>query len=142
MKRSILYTLFVMFSLACIACAPQEEKKVQTDNQISGDNIEVYYFHFSRRCATCNAVEAVTQEALKEYFAEAVEAGTIEFKSLNLDEESNEALAEQLKVSGQTLLFVSGDKSVNLTTEAFMNAKGNPDKLKEQVKATVEQLLK
>ena len=38
-------------------------------------------------------------------------------------------------------LFVKGDQKVDLTTDGFMNARSNPDKLKEKIKETVDSLL-
>ena len=34
--------------------------------------VEVYYFHATKRCVTCEAVEAVTKEALKEYYGDKI----------------------------------------------------------------------
>ncbi|MDA3894071.1 MAG: nitrophenyl compound nitroreductase subunit ArsF family protein [Salinivirgaceae bacterium] len=98
--------------------------------------LAVYYFHNTRRCATCNAVEAVTIEALKEYYGEKVK-----FSSLNLEEESTEELAKSMKISGQTLIIIYGDKQFDLTNEAFMYARNSPEKLKQKLKATIDPFL-
>lgn len=142
MKTIAIYLVLYLFTATSFACNPKENDETQKSSEVTSDKIEVYYFHFTRRCITCNAVESVTKEALNEYYAEAVKSGKIIFKSVNLDDESNEKIAEKLKVSGQTLLFVAGDKQVNLTNDGFMYAKSQPDKLKAKVKETVEQLLK
>jgi hypothetical protein len=104
--------------------------------------IEVYYFHFTRRCSTCNNVEKVSKEAVDQQFAEKVKAGEIAFSSVNLEEKEGEALGEKLKVEGQALLIVSGDKRVDLTDKAFMYANNSPDKLKAEIKKAVEKMLK
>jgi len=104
--------------------------------------IEVYYFHFTRRCTTCNNVEKVSKEAVDQQFAEKVKAGEITFSSVNLEEKEGEALGEKLKVEGQALLIVSGDKRVDLTDKAFMYANNSPDKLKAEIKKAVEKMLK
>ena len=62
------------------------------------------------------------------------------FKSINRDEEKDNPMIAKYKVSGQTLLIVKGDKVVNLTNDAFMNARTNPDKLKAKIKSTVDSL--
>ena len=61
---------------------------------------------------------------------------------MNLDEEKGKEKSKELQVSGQTLLIVVNDKHINLTNEAFMNAKSNREKLKNIIKATIDPFLK
>jgi hypothetical protein len=104
--------------------------------------IEVYYFHFTRRCMTCNNVEKVSKEAVELQYAEKVKSGEITFQSINLDEKEGEAIGAKLKVEGQTLLIVSGDKQVNLTDKGFLYANSSPDKLKAEIKKAIDNLIK
>jgi len=99
------------------------------------DAIKAYYFHATRRCATCQAVEEVTAKTLKDQYGD-----KIKFESINIEKEGHEALIEKYKISGQTLIFVKGNKTVDLTNDAFLNARANPEKLKEKIKKTVEAL--
>jgi hypothetical protein len=96
--------------------------------------VTAYYFHNTRRCVTCETVESVAREVLK--------IDNINLKSINLEEAEGKALAEQLGVSGQTLLIVAGDKKENLTNFAFLNARSNPELLKSKIKACVAELNK
>lgn len=98
--------------------------------------IKAYYFHATRRCATCEAVESVTKETLKEFYGEKVS-----FESINREEEKENALIKKYNVSGQTLLIVNGDNVVNLTNDAFLNARTNPDKFKTKIKTTIDPML-
>ncbi len=98
-------------------------------------NTEVYYFHATNRCVTCEAVEAVTREALKQYYGD-----QISLKSINRDEDKTNPLIKKHRISGQSLLVIKGDKAVNLTNVAFMYARTNPDKLKEKIKETIEKM--
>jgi hypothetical protein len=66
--------------------------------------------------------------------------GLITFQSLDIEEDVNEPLAKQLHVSGQTLLFVKDGKQKNLTNDAFMYARTNPEKLQEKIKKAVNNL--
>ncbi len=97
--------------------------------------VKAYYFHATRRCATCQAVEEVTKQALKEFYGD-----KIELLSVNREEDSASSLVKKYKVGGQTLLFIKGDKVVNLTNDAFLNARTNPDKLKAKIKATIDSM--
>ncbi len=121
----------VLVLLACsfIALTSVAEEK----NDLSG--IEVYYFHYSRRCVTCQAVEAVAQDALIDFYK-----GRIALKSVNLDDKTNSDLAKKLGVKGQSLLIVKGDKKIDLTNEGFLNARSNPDKFARKIKETIDAL--
>jgi hypothetical protein len=124
--------------------APTTDKQTsdnQTDQIVQSDDIQIYYFHNTKRCATCNAVEDETLMALKLFYKENIEAGTIEFTSLNLEEEEGETMAQSLQVSGQTLLIVKGETRVNLTNDGFMNARTNPTKFHEILRTQIDLLL-
>lgn len=125
--------LILSHSFACSAQSVTREK--ETSLQTNG-KVEVYYFHMSRRCETCQAVERVTKEALTEYYG-----NKVPFAEYNLEEDLGEEKGEDLDVSGQTLLIVSGDAKINLTSEGFMYARTNPDKLKKLIKEKVDALL-
>lgn len=115
---------------------PADQVKVSSDKVI-----EVYYFHMSRRCATCLAVESESEAALKNLYPQQMESGLITFKSVNLEEESSEPLAKRLEVSGQTLLVVKGDKKIDLTGDGFKYARTSPEKLQDSFKASIDPLL-
>ena len=100
------------------------------------DKVKAYYFHATRRCATCQAVEAVTEKAIKEYYGKKVS-----FESINRETNKDNPLVKKYKISGQTLLIIGGDKVVNLTNDAFMYARTNPDKLKAKIKKTIDSMM-
>ena len=79
--------------------------------------------------------------ALELFYEERMKAGSIEFTSLNLEEEEGERMAQALQVSGQTLLIVKGETQVNLTNEGFMNARTNPTKFHETLRTQIDKLL-
>jgi uncharacterized lipoprotein YehR (DUF1307 family) len=132
------FMMLVAVSLsACNAQSSQDRKSGVAEN----GELQVYYFHFTKRCATCNAVENETKVALEMFYTDQVKEGNIAFTSLNLDEEDGKKMAEQLKVSGQALLLVKGEQMVNLTNEGFMNARTKPDKFHEVLKTQIDKLL-
>ena len=106
-------------------------------SQNNSTKIEAYYFHNATRCTTCKTVEAEAKADLKELYGDKVT-----FQALNLEEKSTNAIAKKLKVSGQTLLVVKGDKQVNLTNEGFLYAVTDPDKFKAKIKEKVDPLVK
>ena len=109
-------------------------------NPVPTTKIEVYYFHFTRRCMTCNAVEDVSKEAISTFYPTQFKKGQITFKSVNLDEKTSDVLAKKCKTEGQALLVISGSKRIDLTEQGFMYAKSNPEKLKAELKKTIDSL--
>lgn len=104
--------------------------------------VEVYYFHFTRRCETCQAVETETLKSVKQLYPEQFKKGLITFKSVNLDDKKNKTLADKCKAEGQALLVISNNKRTDLTEQGFMYAKDQPDKLKAELFKTIRPLLK
>jgi hypothetical protein len=140
MKTRTILVLFVILISQVWNLKAQSSDQKSKDQIISADKVEVYYFHFERRCATCMAVESESEKILNELYPEKMKSGEITFLSVNLEEKSNEPLAEKLKVDGQTLLVVKGDKQDNLTNQAFMYVSTNRDKLKKTIQQSIEKL--
>lgn len=116
-----------------------EEKKVIVN---SGDKVEVLYFHLTRRCVTCQAVETVSADAVHELYAEEIKEGKVVFRSLNIEDKATEETAERAKATGQCLLIISGDARIDLTSEGFMYARNKPEKLREEIQKAIDPLLK
>jgi hypothetical protein len=150
MKRALLLMLMVLLTTMsynsfaqCKTPCKHKTSKCDTEKQaqISKAEVMVYYFHNARRCATCTAVEEITEKAIKDNFAEELKSGKIGFISLNIEEDKNKKLAEKLEVSGQTLIIVKGEKKVNLTNDAFMYVKTKPEKLEAKIKKNLDKLV-
>jgi len=132
--------LIMFVAIVLNSCNTKTSENQKTAALVSED-IQVYYFHNTKRCATCNAVEDETKVALEIFYEENIKGGTMEFTSLNLEEEDGKEMAQSLQVSGQTLLIVKGESRVNLTNEGFMNARTNPAKFHEILKTEIDKLL-
>ena len=138
---SILLVMLCAFSATANNFTRTEKDKFFGKNTVSELKIEVYYFHSTNRCATCLAVEDVTKATIEELYSEMIENGEIIFHSINLDEKESAAIARKLEVSGQSLLFVKGKQKVDLTNKAFMYARTTPDKLKKEIRITIDEFL-
>ena len=129
----IAFTLFIQNSFSVEKKGPVGISK--------GAKIEVYYFHYTRRCVTCQAIEDETQKSIAELYPAAQKEAKIRFQSINLDTKGTEALAQKCKAEGQALLVISANKRVDLTEQAFMYAKASPAKLKAELKKVIDPLL-
>ncbi|WP_010664149.1 nitrophenyl compound nitroreductase subunit ArsF family protein [Marinilabilia salmonicolor] len=141
-KKLSTFSVFMLLAIVSVAAQCCNSSAQKSDNNESesvatteASDVEVYYFHATRRCATCQAVEDVTKEVLAEKYGE-----DVSFKSINREEEKDHPLIKKHNVSGQTLLIIKGDMVENLTNYAFMNARTNPEKLKSKIEETIESL--
>jgi hypothetical protein len=120
-----------MSTWSCNAQTTKNENKTNPS-----DKVEAYYFHFSSRCVTCKTVEAEAKADIESLYG-----GKVSFQAINLDEESSKALAEKLKIGGQTLIIVKGDTKIDITNEGFLYARSNPEKFKAIIKEKVDPLV-
>jgi hypothetical protein len=124
---------------SCCTSAKEESAEAEPccSKSVEETAITAYYFHATRRCATCQAVEKVSKEYIEENYA-----GKVSFVSINREEEQNSELVKKYEIAGQTLLIVIGEEVINLTNEAFLNARTSPEKLQEVIKSTIDARLK
>ena len=137
MKKEWLVLLNLAIILFTLSCNAQSDKGVVNEHTAEADIVEVYYFHFTQRCVTCQAVENETKKAIEELYTEALKDERIVFVSFNLDNEEGKKMAEKLNISGQTLLVVKNDKKMNLTNEGFLYARTNPEILRQAIQKAV-----
>lgn len=139
-----LTTLSIIFFLFLTACQGQDNSKTiaTTDN---ASKIEVIDFYGTHRCVTCEAIENNAKYTVDTYFQEAVKAGKLEFKTINVDEEANYEIAEKFEAFG-TALFINvikggQEQHIDLTNFAF--AKGrDKEAFSMELKAKIDEQLK
>lgn len=136
MKKITILPLMLIALFMGVSCSAQTDRKIDNTAVSQTGDPEVYYFHYTRRCVTCQAVETVSGESVKELFGDRVS-----FVGYNLDEKEGKEKARELGISGQALLIVNGDKKINITNEGFMYARSNPDKLKQIISDHITPLL-
>lgn len=131
---------FVLAGLLFLSITPACQSEAGREVKVSGSSdpgkVEVYYFHLTRRCATCLAVEDVTRELVESYQGKAVT-----FTSYNIEEKEGKAKAGSFNISGQTLLVVCGEKQINLTNEAFLYARQAPEKYRDKLRQEIDRFL-
>ena len=93
------------------------------------------YFHFTKRCATCNAIESISREEAGKFNEK------VGFASYNLEEPEGEEMGKKLKADGQSLILVYGENQIDLTEDAFLNALSDPEKLKQIINEKVKSVL-
>ncbi|GAT62766.1 nitrophenyl compound nitroreductase subunit ArsF family protein [Paludibacter jiangxiensis] len=142
MKRTVLFSLILLFVASFVGSQTVKKGAPAPAATVKQAKIEVYYFHFTRRCVTCQAVETESQKAVAALYPAQSKQGIITFKSLNLDDKASKAMATRCKAEGQALLVISGNKRFDLTDQGFMYARNNPDKLKAELKKIIDPLIR
>jgi len=121
-KRPLFYLATLLITLFT-ACTSQAQ-------------IEVIQFHSEHRCMTCNNIESLSREVLKDF-------PDIPFSLVNVDDEKNEEKAAAFEAYGTALFLynpATGAKK-NLTEFAFMNA-SNKEKFMAGLKKEIESFQK
>ena len=132
MKKSILTTIAATVMLLFIS----HNGKAQTQKITPKATVEIIQFHSERRCMTCNKIEKLTRQTLKDFPA-------IPFSLVNVDDSKNEKKATQFEATG-TALFLYNPKTAkikNLTDFAFMTA-GDEVKFQKELKKQIQLFLK
>lgn len=110
--------------------------------QLEAQTIEVLDFHSTHRCRTCVSIEKSARAALESHFGQELAAGTVVFKTINVDDPQNARMAEQFEAAGSALWVYCPDTQakVDLTDFAFMNI-GNAEKFRQRIVAEVRKAL-
>jgi len=119
--------LFLFAFLVLTACKHKDNSKTIEAADPSIARVEVIDFYGTHRCKTCKAIEANAKYTVDIYFQDAVKAGKLVFKTVNVDEEANYDMAERFEAVG-TALFLNVIKDgrehhIDLTNFGF--EKGN-----------------
>jgi|WetSurMetagenome_2_1015567.scaffolds.fasta_scaffold360346_1 hypothetical protein len=139
MKQFTFLAGVLLIVLISISCNGQPNKQ-EVAKTVNSAKVSVYYFHFTRRCATCMAVEENARKAVEAMYPNEVKSGEYSFTSLNLDEPSAKGIADKLGVGGQSLLVVREDKKFDITSAAWLSAH-DLDKMKVEIKSGIEKVL-
>ncbi|WP_452227280.1 nitrophenyl compound nitroreductase subunit ArsF family protein [Lacinutrix cladophorae] len=140
LKSVVIFTIV----LVIISCKNETKSEVQNrDKNIS--RIEVFDFHSTHRCMTCNAIEANTKYTLNTFFSEGLKTNKITFQVINVDKKENEKIAEKFEASGTALILnvikKGKENKIDLTEFAFMEG-NNKDSFSKQLKNKIDKELK
>jgi hypothetical protein len=142
MKKMLLFSFMLTFLFGSMSCDAQNKQDQQKSEKALSEKVEVIYFHYSRRCLTCNTVESEAKKHLETLYPELVKNGKITFASINLEEAESKAIADRSGATGQSLLVVSGDKRADLTRSGFMFARSQPERFKTEIKSAIDPMIK
>jgi hypothetical protein len=141
MKKIALILTFAALTIGMLSCGGSTEKKSSISERtevLETSKVVVYYFHGKKRCKTCLTIQDVAKQAIVDHFADNAD---VKFLEIDFSEKANEAIAEKYEVASSSLIIVSGDQHLDLTSIAFANALRNPEILTESITAEVNNFL-
>jgi len=150
MTKSVFYLiLFVSFSIfSCNQSAKNQESNSDTTanaNQLAQNanlKLQIYYFHATHRCKTCNSIENNVKQVLESNYKEQMAKGLIDFKVLCVDDEANKTLVNKYEAAGASLHLVKIENGVekdnDLTDYAFSYSNVEPDVFIKGMKDTIQ----
>ena len=74
---------------------------------VPDDRVIVYYFHGNKRCNTCRAIEAYTEEAVNIWFGDEIRSGKLDFRVVNVEEPGNEHFVDDYELSTRSVVLVA-----------------------------------
>ncbi len=132
MKKIVTPVLILLFVSTAFFCSNAQSSNNMTSYKKSENTktVEVYYFHRTRRCATCIAVGDVSRKLVEEKYGK---NANVKYIEINIDEPGNEELVEKFQVSGSGLYVYNGKDIENITAYGFQYARTKPDKLRNKL---------
>jgi hypothetical protein len=82
---------------------------IDENDEIKGSAVVVFYFHTSRRCFTCKAIESSIKEVLDTNFKLELDDGKILWRPVNLDKPENRHFINDFSLSNPTAVIAKID---------------------------------
>ncbi len=137
-KNLLFVGIIALLTMSCNSKGQTEKKDssmtVATANTVDASITNVYYFHGKQRCKTCVAVGDLAKKTIEETY---VGNDKVKFIEVNTSEKEFADLVEKYEVSWNALIIAKGDKSIDLTEQAFANAVNSPEILENLIKDEV-----
>jgi hypothetical protein len=90
---------------------PKSEVAVQASSGQTSESekeqniVDVYLFHGTYRCYSCNKMEELTLEAIDESLAEHKKNGSVRFKHVNVEEGANRHFIQDYRISAISIIL-------------------------------------
>ncbi len=149
--KKIISKLLTAFLLLSVGVAVGKEMALrnapvaaETPGVTDAEKVIVYYMH-GLPCITCTFIETTAEKIVREDFADAVAAGTLEFVSLNYLVPENTALADKYNVGENMVIAVRFEDGkevdrvrMDMVMELASDAGGLEDYLRTGIRAAME----
>jgi hypothetical protein len=109
----------------------------------AADKLEVYYFHRTARCYSCNTAGQYIRELMTDKYQDEIESGRIDFQEINVESAENKEVAKKFKATGSSL-YINRVKDGKDNIEPDVNIwrlLGDEDRFKEHLESKIDSYL-
>lgn len=155
MAKKITTALLAAFLLSSVAFLIIKKTKntntedVKTENTAKTNSIKpeviVYYFHGTKRCYTCNKIEALTEKSVKDGFSELLKNKKIVIESINLDKHEYKHFIAEYELASKTVVvsYQKDGKEANWKTlDKVWQYVGDEEKFLKYIQDEIKSLIK
>lgn len=79
---------------------------VAAEGEAGASEIVAYYFHGNMRCKTCRTIEAFSEEAITQGFADELSSGELAWRVVNTDESEHKHFVKDFELVTKSLVLV------------------------------------
>ncbi|MBM4309691.1 MAG: hypothetical protein FJ119_01920 [Deltaproteobacteria bacterium] len=112
---------------------------------VASDYVQAYYFHATRRCATCTKLEQYSRGSIEANFKDQLKDGTLRFTEVNFDEPENRHFLQDYNLMYRALVLVrfkDGKQVTYKNLDKIWQLVRNEKEFSGYVKTEVETMLK
>lgn len=109
-KNFLCFILLITFIIILTGCnkttmdaGSDDYGNLMSSANQSVDKLEVYYFHRTARCYSCNTIGQYVRETMEQKYSEQIKDGVIDFRQLNVELPENKEIAKKFQASGSSL---------------------------------------
>jgi len=148
--RKIIGKLLTAFLLVSIGVAIGKEMATRNapaaaqPGTVPGETKVVVYYMHGFPCVTCTFIETTAEKVVQNEFVDAVEAGAMEFVSLNYLEPQNTAMAETYNVGSNMVIavrFEDGKEASRIRLDKVMELASSAEGLKDYIRKGIRSAL-
>ncbi len=138
MKKLIMLIGFAMLVAACGNNQTSESKTSENETSEYGiAKVEVFYFHATRRCPTCNKIEDIS----KDFVAQQYKDQDVKYYSVNFEDSQNKEITQKYSITWSSLIISSGDEHEDITDLAFQVINSDPSQLTNRMQNLIDEYL-
>jgi len=140
MKKSVY--LFLIFTMIISGLTINHSVSKDTKQK---NYVKVVYFHSDYRCATCNKLEAYSEEVVNKFFAKEIKSGKVVWAAINFDKDENEHYVDEFNLYNKSLIIMkyeNGKLKEWKNLEKIWELVGNKSKYYDFVKKEIKKYQK
>lgn len=107
LRRSVLVVATLLSGLPLSGIAGDQPAVPAGGAGTQETRVVAYYFHGNLRCASCRKLEAWSEEAVTQGFAEELASGRLEWRVVNTDEPDNTHFVKDFELVTKSVVLVA-----------------------------------